>query len=146
MAVNTPVVRVCRKFDMSRHTWTWIPDFRMSWPVSPRWQTVRTSPCDPNGGWLFRKPKHILSCSTEGQEGKNYFRPIVYRTPNSKGSVSRIHCNFFLCTRCLGNVHEPLPNKLSSFISGSTIGAFRRCLPSRCLAMDSWLRHHNCSF
>jgi hypothetical protein len=36
--------------------------------------------------------------------------------------------------RSLGNVNEPLPIKMGKSVSGSIIPAFRRCLPSRCLA------------
>jgi hypothetical protein len=63
-----------------------------------------------------------------------YFRPTLYRTPNS----------MLQCTGCLGNVHEPLPSKMGSSMSGSTIPAFSRCLPNRFLAMDAWLRLHYC--
>jgi hypothetical protein len=35
---------------------------------------------------------------------------------------------------------------LCSFVSGSSIPAFRQCLPSRCLAMDACLRLHYCGF
>jgi hypothetical protein len=35
-------------------------------------------------------------------------------------------------------MHEPLPSKIGSSVSGSTIPAFRLCLLSRCLAMDAW--------
>jgi hypothetical protein len=44
-----------------------------------------------------------------------------------------------LRTRCLGKVPEPLPSKMGSSLSSSVIPAVRRCLPSRCLAMDAWL-------
>jgi hypothetical protein len=49
-------------------------------------------------------------------------------------------------SRCLRNVHESLPRKMSSSLSGSIIPAFRQSLPSRCLAMDAWLRLRYCSF
>jgi hypothetical protein len=61
------------------------------------------------------------------------------------GSVFRIHCNC-LCMRCFGNMHEPLPSKMGSSVSGATIPAFRQHLPSRCLAVDAWLRLHYCGF
>jgi hypothetical protein len=62
-----------------------------------------------------------------------------------QGSVSRIRCNC-LCTRCPGNVNEPLRSKIGSSVSGYTIPAFRRSLPSRCLAVDAWFRLYYCSF
>jgi hypothetical protein len=51
-----------------------------------------------------------------------------------------------LCTLCLGNVHEPLSSKMGSSTSGSSIAAFRRRFPSRCLATNAWLRLHYCDF
>jgi hypothetical protein len=48
--------------------------------------------------------------------------------------------------RYLGNVHEPLPRKIDNSVSGSTIPAFRRCLPSRCLANGHIPSHYCPSF
>jgi hypothetical protein len=75
-----------------------------------------------------------------------YLRLTVYRTPNSRFQFLVSFTIVCLCTYFLGNVHEPLFRKMGSSMSGSTIPAFRMCLPSRFLAMDAWLRLHYCGF
>jgi hypothetical protein len=75
-----------------------------------------------------------------------YLWPTAYRTPKSRVQFPVSVVTLCLCTRCPRNVHEPLPSKLRSSMSGSTNPDFRRCLPSRCLAMDAWLRLHYCGF
>jgi hypothetical protein len=58
---------------------------------------------------------------------------ITVREPHRDHRLQEFHyCSSWMC--CLGNVHEPLPSKMCNSVSGSIIPAFRRCLPSRCLA------------
>jgi hypothetical protein len=66
-----------------------------------------------------------------------YHRPTAYGTPNSRVQFLILVVTVCLCSRCPGNVLEPLPSKTGSPVSGSPIPAFRRCLLSRCLAMDA---------
>jgi hypothetical protein len=74
----------------------------------------------------------------------------IFGRPCTEHLIQRLFLVFVvtvcLCTQCLGNVHEPLPSKISCSLSGSTTPAFRLCLPSRCLAVDVWLRLHYCGF
>jgi hypothetical protein len=68
-----------------------------------------------------------------------YLRPTMYRKPNSRGQFLVSVVTVCLCTHCLGNVHEPLPNQIGNSLSGCAILAFRRCLSSCCLAVDACL-------
>jgi hypothetical protein len=126
MAGNTRIVRACRKLYTSRHTWTRTPDFGTSWPrrnfVSPRlgiWRGYcrlsKTSPCDPNGGGLFRRPKLTLSSSAEGREGRN---GLVNRFPRQrlrKQQYKNCRERFFLFGPCKVIIKQISVNKQKSY-------------------------------
>jgi hypothetical protein len=108
------------------------PFYRLLRLAGLRW---RYSTPPPHGIDLVWQTPHVLLPSTD-----------AYRTPNSRVQFLVSVVTVRLCTRCLGNVHEPLPSKVDSYVCGSAIPAFRRCLLSRCLSMDAWLRLHRCGF
>jgi hypothetical protein len=92
-------------------------------------------------------PPHGIHTSWSGRFLVFYYlRPTVCRTRNSRVQFLVTLVTVCLCTCCLRKVHEPLPSRMSSSVSGSPISAFRRCLPSSFLAMDTWLRLHHCGF
>jgi hypothetical protein len=91
--------------------------------------------------------EHLTLASLLGKLLMFYYPwPTAYRRHNSRVPFLISVVTVCLCTLCPGNMHEPLPSKMDSSMSGSTIRAFRRCLPSRCLAEDAWLWLHSCGF
>jgi hypothetical protein len=57
-----------------------------------------------------------------------FWAPSLPRGPDRSHHVQGFHyC--FSWMRCLGNVLEPFPSKIDNSLSGSTIPAFRQCLP-----------------
>jgi hypothetical protein len=71
--------------------------------------------------------------TNESLEFTNELPFITARESNRDHRLQGFHyCSSWM--RRLGNVHEPLPSKMGNSVSGSTIPAFRRLLPNRCLA------------
>jgi hypothetical protein len=104
-------------------------------------------------GWVFRLQLLLVFASAVnlGSESGRLFAFYYLRPTRTKHQIQGFSLSYPLlivcsCTRCLGNMHEPLPSKMDNSMSGSTIPAFRWCLLIRCLAMDAWLRLHYCGF
>jgi hypothetical protein len=88
----------------------------------------------------------IINCWSVEHFVFYYFRPTAYKTPRSMVQFLVSVGSVCLCTRCGRNVYGPFPSKMGSSMYGSAIPAFRRCLLSRSMAMDTWLQFHYCCF
>jgi hypothetical protein len=77
----------------------------------------RTSPCDPNRGWLFRRPKLTISCSVEGKEG-TCFHSLYVTSSLTTGRVCSLQLMLGLSSTVILRSDSPnLEGQVPAFIS-----------------------------